>query len=196
MWVALLLLTWGIEGVAGVWFCYHYWIFTEIHYGAGALLTGPGNAVVFVLNALITTLSQEYAPHRHPVVLTQEELAHFLIAVYVAAHVFFLVRGLIAPLWERRKLGVRLNPSGREIQRFEQVFAALERAKAATPDAPPLRRPPFWTVLGDDRGRKMRWIGLVLLVDKWFLMSRHFPPLLDDELHHVNRFNQITRSLS
>src|SRR5260370_36001139 len=104
MWIALLLLTWGIEGVAGVWFCYHYWIFTEIHYGAGALLTGPGNAVVFVLNALITTLSQEYAPHRHPVVLTQEELAHFLITVYVAAPVLFLVRESIARLCERSNM--------------------------------------------------------------------------------------------
>ena len=58
-------------------------------------------------------------------------LARILIAVYVAAHVFFLVRGVIAPIWERHKLGVRLNPSGREVQRFEQVFAALRRAQAA-----------------------------------------------------------------
>src|SRR5260370_41901549 len=100
MWIALLLLTWGIEGVAGVWFCYHYSIFTEIHYGAGALLTGSGNAVGFVLNALITTLSQENAPQRHPVVLTQEELAHFLVAGDVAAHVCVLVVGCIAPLWQ------------------------------------------------------------------------------------------------
>ena len=195
MWIALLLLTWGVEGVAGVWFCYHYWIFTEIHYGAGALLIGPGNAVIFVLNALITTLSQEYAPHRHPVVLTQEELAHFLIAVYVAAHLFFLVRGVIAPSRERHKLGVRLKPSGREVQRFEQVFAALGRTQAATPDAPPLKRPYNWRVHDDDQGMQMRWIGLVLVIDKGLLMSRHFPPLLAHELAHVNSFDLLTRSL-
>src|ERR1700736_2867400 len=87
MWIALLLLTWGVEGVAGGWFCYHYWIFPGIHYGASTFFIGPGNAVVSVVNALTTTLFEDYAPHRHPPVLTQEGLAHFLIAVYVAAHV-------------------------------------------------------------------------------------------------------------
>ncbi len=195
MWIALLLLTWGIEGVAGVWFCYHYWTFTEIHYGAGAFFIGPGNAVVSVVNTLVTTLFQDYAPHRHPPVLTQEGLAHFMIAVYVAAHVLFLLRGVIAPFWERRKLGVRARPSGREIQRFEHVFAALERAQAATPDAPPLKRPRLWTVRDDDQGMHMRWIGLLLVVDRGLLNHRHFPPLLADELAHVNSFDLLTRSL-
>ncbi len=195
MWIALLLLIWGIEGVAGVWFCYHYWTFTEIHYGTGALLIGPGEAVVQVLNALITTLSLSYAPHRHPFVLTQEGLAHFFIAVYVAFHVLALVRGVIAPSRERRKLGVRLKPSGREVQRLEQVFAALGRAQAATPDAPPLKRPYNWKVRDDDQGMQMRWIGLVLVIDRGLLMSRHFPPLLAHELAHVNSFDLLTRSL-
>src|SRR5260370_41247404 len=92
MWIALLLLTWvGLEGVAGVWFCYQYWTFAGIHYGAGSLLIGPGDAVVSVVNAIRTTLSQAHAPHQHPAVLTQETLAHFLIAVYDAAHLLFLL---------------------------------------------------------------------------------------------------------
>jgi len=195
MWIALLLLIWGIEGVAGVWFCYHYWTFTEIHYGTGALLIGPGEAVVQVLNALITTLSSAYAPHRHPFVLTQEGLAHFFIAVYVAFHVLALLRGVSAPSRERRKLGVRLKPSGREVQRFEQVFAALGRVQAATPDAPPLKRPYFWKVRDDDQGMQTRWIGLVLVIDRGLLMSRHFPPLLAHELAHIKSFDLLTRSL-
>ena len=195
MWIALLLLTWGIEGVAGIWFCYHYWTFTEIHYGAGALLIGPGNAVVSVLNAMITMLSQAYAPHRHPVVLTQEGLAHFFIAVYVGAHVLFLLWRGTAPIRERLKLGVRLKPSGREVQRFEQVFVALQRAQMTTPDAPSLKRPPFWKVRDDDQGMQMRWIGLVLVIDRGLLMSRHFPPLLGHELAHANSFDLLTRSL-
>jgi len=195
MWIALLLLTWGIEGVAGVWFCYHYWTFTEIHYGSGAFFIGPGNAVVSVLNALITTLSHASAPHRHPVVPTQEGLAYFFLAVYVAAHVFFLVRGVIAPIRERHKLGVRARPSGREVQRFEQVFAALQRAQMTTPDAPPLKRPFSWKVRDNDQGMHMRWIGLVLVIDSGLLQSRHFPPLLAHELAHVNSFDLLTRSL-
>jgi hypothetical protein len=196
MWIALLLLIWGIEGVAGVWICYHYWTFTELHYGTGAFFIGPGEAVVQVWNALVTTLSHEYAPHQHPFVLTQEGLAHFFIAVYVAFHVFALLRGVTAPSRERRNLGVRLKPSGREVQRFEQVFAALGRAQAATPDAPPLKQPYNWKVRDDDQGMQMRWIGLVLVIDRGLLMSRHFPPLLAHELAHIKSFDLLTRSLS
>ena len=195
MWSALLLLTWGgIEGVAGVWFCYHYWTLTEIHYDHSSIL-GLGNIVVQVWNGLVTSLYHTYAPHRHPSLLTQDGLARILIAVYVAAHVFFLVRGVIAPIWERHKLGVRSMPSGREVQRFEQVFAALGRTQAATPDAPPLKRPYNWRVHDDDQGMQMRWIGLTLVIDRGLLMSRHFPPLLAHELAHVNSFDLLTRSL-
>src|SRR5260370_9864959 len=42
---------------------------------------------------------------------------------------------------------------------------------------------------------QMRWIGLVLVIDKGLLMSRHFPPLLAHELAHVNSFDLLTRSL-
>ena len=195
MWIALLLLTWGIEGAAGVWFCYHYWTFTGIHYGTGALLLGPGEAVVQVVNALIGSVTREYAPHRHPFLLTQDGLARFLIAVYIGAHVLFLARGLVAAVRERHKLGVRQRPSGREVQRFEQVFAVLGRARAATPDAPPLRRPHSWKVRDADQGMQSRWIGLALVTDKGLLMSRHFPPLLAHELAHASSFDLLTRSL-
>jgi hypothetical protein len=195
MWIALLLLTWGIEGVAGIWFCYHYWIFTGIHSGTGVFFTGPGEAVVQVWNALAMALAHEYAPHRHPMVLTQEELAHFFLAAYIAFHVLALLRGAAAPSRERRQLGVRARPSGREVQRFEQVFAALQRSQVATPDAPPLKRPYNWKVRDDDQGMHMRWIGLVLVIDRGLLMSRHFPPLLAHELARTNSFDLLTRSL-
>ena len=196
MWMAMLLLTWGIEGVAGVWFCSHYWTFGGIHSGTGAFLTGPGKVVVQVANALLTTLAQGYAPRRHSLVLTQQGLAHFFVAIYVIAHVLFLMRGLIAPVRERHRLGVRARPSGREVQRFEQVFSALELAQATTPDAPRLRRPCSWKVRDDDQGMQMRWIGLVLVIDRGLLMSRHFPPLLARELAHANSFDLLTRSLN
>lgn len=32
MWLALLVLSWFVEGVVGVWFCYHYWMFTQLQY--------------------------------------------------------------------------------------------------------------------------------------------------------------------
>lgn len=194
MWIALLLLTWGIEGVAGVWFCYHYWTLTEFHYDHSSIL-GLGDAVVQVWNGLVTGLYHTYAPHRHPALLTQDGLARMLVVVYIAFHVLALVRGVTAPMRERHKLGVRLRPSGREVQRFEQAFTSLQRAQATTPGAPKLKAPRFWMVRDDDRGMQMRWIGLVLVIDRGLLMSRHFPPLLAQELAHASSFDLLTRSL-
>ena len=195
MWIVLLLFSWGLEGVAGIWFCYHYWTFSGIHSGSGVFFIGPGEAVVQVWNSLVTSLYQTYAPHRHPILLTQDGLARMFIVIYVAFHVLALARGIIAPVRERHKLGVRLRPSGREVQRFEQVFAALKRAQATTPGAPPLKAPRFWRIRDDDQGMQMRWIGLVLVVDRGLLMSRHFPPLLAHELARINSFDLFTRSL-
>src|SRR5258708_15504309 len=194
MWLALLLLTWGCGGVVCVWFCYLSWTLTEIHYDHSSIL-GLGNIVVQVWNGLVTSLYHTYAPHGHPSLLTQDGLARILIAVYVAVHVVFLVRGVIGPIWERHKLGVRSMPSGREVQRFEQVFAALGRTQAATPDAPPLKRPYNWRVRDDDQGMQMRWIGLTLVIDRGVLVSRHFPPLLAHQLAHVHSFDLLPRSL-
>jgi hypothetical protein len=196
MWIVLLLLTWGIEGAAGVWFCYHYWIFAGIHSNTGTFLIGPGEAIVQVWNGVLIGLYHTYAPSRHPCLLTQDGLARVLIVVYVAFHVLALLRGVTAPVRERHRLGVRVRPSSREVQRFEQVFAALQRSQIATPDAPPLKRPYDWKVRDDDQGMQMRWIGLVLVIDRGLLMSRHFPPLLAQELAHANSFDLLTRSLS
>src|SRR5689334_10491232 len=101
MWIVLLLLTWGIEGVAGVWFCSHYWTLTEFHYDHSSIL-GLGDAIVQVWNGLVTGLSQTYTPHRHPSLLTQDGLARVMVVVYVAFHVLSLVRGLTAPVRERQ----------------------------------------------------------------------------------------------
>lgn len=195
MWIALLVLTWGIEGVAGVWFCYHYWIFAGIHSGTATFLIGPGVAVVRVWNSLVTGLYHTYAPSRHPILLTQDGLGRIFIVIYLAFHVLALARGLTAPVRERHNLGVRLRPSSREIQHFEQVFTALQRAQATTPGAPPLKAPRFWKVRDADQGMQMRWIGLVLVIDRGLLMSRHFPPLLAHELARASSFDLFTRSL-
>lgn len=195
MWIALLSGSWGIEGVLGVWFCYHYWTFTVWYYYKGAYILGPGYDVVQVYNGFMSIWYQAYHIHRHPFVLTQEQVAYFFITVYIAFHVLALIRGLSAPYRERRRLGVRPKPSSREIQRFEQVYAALERTQLATPDAPPIKRPRFWKVRDDNQGMQMRFIGFVLVIDRGLLFSQHFPPLLAHELAHVNSFDLATRCL-
>ncbi len=194
MWLTLLLFTWIVEGVIGVWFCYHYWMFTQVQYGGGATLFGPGYAIVQVYNGFISTWDQAYHPHRHPFVLTQEHIALSVIAIYTALHVLALVRGLVAPYRERHRLGVRGQPSGREIRRFEQVCASLLRAQAI-PDAPTIKRPWVWRVRDDDQGMQMRWIGFVLVIDRGLLYSKHFPALLAHELAHTNSFDLFTRSM-
>jgi hypothetical protein len=195
MWLALLLLSWFVEGVVGVWFCYHYWLVTQVQYDGGALLIGPGYAIVQVYHAFMSAWDQSYHPHRHPLVLTQEHVALFFVAIYLALHVLALVRGLSAPYRERRKLGVRGRPSGREIRRFEQGYASLLRAQSATPDAPTIKRPWVWRVRDDDQGMQMRWIGCVLVIDRGMLYSRHFPALLAHELAHINSFDLFTRCI-
>ena len=195
MWIALLLFSWGLEGVAGVWFCYHYWTLPGIYSSTGAFFIGPGEAVVQVWNVLLTGLYHTYAPSRHPSLLTQDGLARIFIVIYLVFHVLALVRGVTAPVRERHKLGIRLRPSSREVQRFERVFSALQRTQAMTPDAPPLIRPYSWKVRDDDQEMQMRWIGLVLVIDRGLLMSNHFPPLLAHGLAHVNSYDLLTRSL-
>ncbi len=195
MWLALLFLSWVVEGVVGVWFCYHYWMFTQVQYDGGALLIGPGYAIVQVYHAFMSTWDQSYHPHRHPFVLTQEHVALLFVAIYLALHVLALVRGLSAPYRERRRLGVRPQPSGREIRRFEHGYASLLRAQVATPDAPTIKRPWMWQVRDDDQGMQMRFSGCVLVIDRGLLYSRHFPALLAHELAHANSFDLFTRSM-
>jgi Zn-dependent protease with chaperone function len=195
MWFALLLLSWFVELVVGVWFCYHFWMFTQVQYAGGAVLYGPGYAIVQGYNTFISTWDQLYHPHRRPFVLTQEHIALFFVAIYLALHLLALVRGLVAPARERRKLGVRRQPSGREIGRFEQGYASLLRAQAATADAPAVKRPRMWRVRDEDQGMQMRWIGRVLVIDRGLLYSRHFPALLAHELAHSNRFDLFTRGM-
>jgi hypothetical protein len=141
MWLTLLLLSWFVEGVVGVWFCYHFWMFTQLQYDGGVILYGPGYALVQVYNGFMSTWDQTYHPHQHPFVLTQERVALFFVALYLAIHLLAFMRGLIPPYRERRTLGVRGQPSGREIQRFAQGYANLQRAQAATPTAPAIKPP-------------------------------------------------------
>lgn len=195
MWFALLLLSWFVETIVGVWFCYHFWMFTQVQYAGGATLYGPGYALVQVYNAFMSTWDQAYHPHRHPFVLTQEHIALFFVAIYLALHLIGLVRGLVAPARERRNLGIRPQPSGRENFRFEQVCASLLRAQAATPDAPTIKRPWAWRVRDEDQGMQIRWIGFVLVIDQGLLYSRHFPALLAHELAHANSLDLFTRAM-
>lgn len=195
MWLALLSLTWFVEGVVGIWFCYHFWMFTQLQYDGGATLIGPGYAIVQGYNAFMSTWEQTSHPHRHPFVLTQEHVALFFVVIYLSLNLLALVRGLVAPSRERSKLGVRRQPSGREIGRFEQVCASLLRAQAATPDAPTIKRPWMWRVRDEDQGIQMRWIGCVLVIDRGLLHSRHFSALLAHELAQANSFDLLTRCM-
>ena len=196
MWFALLLLSWSFELVFGVWFCYHFWMFTQVQYtGGAALLYGPGYVLVQVYNGFMFTWDRTYHPHWHPFVLKQEHIALFFVAIYLALHLLGLTRGLVAPSRERHKLGVRRQPSGREIVRFEQVYAGLLRAQAATPGAPIIKRPRMWRVRDEDQGMQMHWIGFVLVIDRGLLYSRHFPALLSHELAHSNSSDLFTRTM-
>ncbi len=195
MGIALLLLSWCIEGAVGGWFCAHYWVLTQVRYYGGAAIIGPGYAVVQVYNGFVSSWYAAYHLHRRPFVLTQDHLAVFFIAVYVALHVLALARGVSAAHRVRRRLGVRRRPSGRETRRFEQVYEGLARAQAAAPDAPPIRRPRLWRVYDDDQGMQMRFIGFVLVIDRGLLYSRHFPALLAHELAHVNSPDLLTRGV-
>ena len=98
MWIALLLLSWCVEGVVGIWFCAHYWLFTQFRYDGNATVLGPGYAIVRIYNGFISTWDQAYHLHRHPLVLTQSRLALLLVALYVALHALALARGLVAPI--------------------------------------------------------------------------------------------------
>jgi hypothetical protein len=195
MWFALLLLSWSTEFVVGVWFCYHFWMFTRVQYTGGTILYGPGYALVQGYNAFISSWDQLYHPHRHPFMLTQEHIALFFVAIYLALHLFALVRGLVAPTRERHELGVRKQPSGREIVRLELSYDSLLRAQSATPDAPAVKRPRVWRVRDKDQGMQMRWIGRVLVIDRGLLYSRHSPALLAHELAHYNSFDLFTRGM-
>ena len=154
-----------------------------------------GYALVQGYIGFISMWDQTYHPHRHPFVLTQEHVALFFVTLYLALHLLALVWGLIAPYRERCMLGVRGHPSGREIRRFEQVCAILQRAQAATPDAPAIKLPRMWLVRDEDQGMQMGFIGRVLVIDRGLLYSRHFPALLAHELAHVNSFDLFTRSM-
>src|SRR5260370_15701640 len=141
MWIALLLLSWCVEGVVGIWFCAHYWLFTQFRYDGNATVLGPGYTIIQIYNGFISTWDQAYHLHRHPFVLTQSRLTLLLVAVYVALHALALVRGLVAPYRERRKLGVRRHPTVREIHRLHYLYASLPQPHAPLPHAPPHNPP-------------------------------------------------------
>jgi hypothetical protein len=186
MWFALLALSWGIEILAGGWFLYAFWTVQGWSYQSFTAL-GPGYSVLSTYQALSHLL-------RHPYPLTQVDIAQFLLAVYALFHVLALVRGLSQPARERLKLGVRMQPGGREIERFEHAFDRLVRARINTPGAPALRKPRFWAVR-DGRGMQLQWIGWVLVIDQGLLESKHFPAMLASQLAHYHSFDLLTRTL-
>jgi len=173
MWFALLVLSWGIEMLAGGWFLYYFWTAQGWSY-KGFSQPGPGYSVLYTYHAL----SQLF---RHPYPLTQVQIAQFFLMGYALFHVLALIHGLAWPARERLKLGVRMQPSIREVERFERAFDRLARTRPAVPDAPALRKPRFWAVR-DGHGVQVRWIGWVLVIDRGLLESQHFPALLTNML--------------
>src|SRR5260370_35801967 len=113
MWIALLVLTWFVEGVVGVWFCYHYWMFTQFRYYGDTAIPGPGFEVVKLYNGFVSTSGH------HSYVLTQQGLALFFVVVYIALHLFSFVRGLVEPVAMGGGLGVWCVQSARAFQRSE-----------------------------------------------------------------------------
>jgi hypothetical protein len=186
MWIALLLLSWSIETVLGGWFLYSFWTVQGWSY-KGFTEPGPGYSVLYTYQALSHLF-------RHLYPLTQVNIAQFFLVVYAVFHLLALIRGLSQPARERLKLGIRMQPSIREIERFERAFDQLARTRLTVPDALVLRKPRFWGVR-DGRGMQMRWIGWVLVIDQGLLESKHFPALLAHELAHYNSFDLSTRTL-
>jgi hypothetical protein len=186
MWFALLVLTWGTEILAGGWFLYAFWTFQGWSY-RGITMPGPGSSVLFTYQALSHFF-------RHPYPLTQVKIAQFLLIGYALLHILALIRGLSQPARERLKLGVRMQPSVREIERFERAFEQLARTRLNAPGAPALHKPRFWAVR-DGRGMQIRWIGWVLVIDQGLLESKYFPALLASQLAHSHSFDLLTRTL-
>ena len=94
-------------------------------------------------------------PLRHPYPLAQADIAQFLLVGYTLFQALALIRGLGQPDRERLKLGVRMQSSVREIERFECAFERLERTRLNVPGAPALRKLRFW-VVRDGRGMRIR----------------------------------------
>lgn len=186
MWFALLALSWGIEMLAGGWFLHAFWTFQGWSYH-GIIVPGPGSSVLFTYQGFSHLL-------HHPYPLTLANIAQFLLIGYALLHVLALVRGLSLPARERLKLGVRMQPSVREIERFERAFEQLARTRRNVAGAPALRKPRLWAVR-DGRGMQIRWIGWVLVIDQGLLESRHFPALLASQLAHSHSFDLLTRTL-
>ncbi len=194
MWMALLVLSWAVELVGGGWFLYRFWTFETWQYAGSATIYGLGYCIVWVYNAVVSTWYHAYHLHGHPYLLTQEQVARFFLLVFVALHVLAALRGLGLPARERLKLGVRMQPSAREIERFERAFAQLVRGRLTNQDAPPVKKPRFWAVR-DGRGMQIRWIGWVLVIDAGLLANKHFPALLAHELARSSSIDLLTRTL-
>lgn len=186
MWFALLVLSWGTEILAGGWFLYAFWTFQRWSYH-GITAPGPGPSVLFTYQALSHLF-------RHPYPLSLMNIAQFFLLSYMLFHALALIRGLSQPARERLKLGVRMQTSVRETERFERAFEQLVRTRINTPGAPALRKPSFWAVR-DGRGMQIRWIGWVLVIDQGLLESKHFPALLASQLAQAHSFDLLTRTL-
>lgn len=182
---ALIVLSWGIEILAGGWFLYAFWTFQGWSYH-GITVAGPGPSILFTYQTLSHLL-------RHPYPLTLANIAGFLLIGYALLHVLALVRGLSQPARERFRLGVRMQPSEREIERFERALEQLTRTRLNVACAPALNRPRNWAVR-DGRGLQIRWIGRVLVIDQGLLENKHFPALLASQLAHFHSFDLLTRT--
>ena len=186
MWFSLLALSWGLELLAGGWFLYAFWTFQAWSYH-GITVPGPGPGVLFTYQAL------SHLSH-HPYPLTLVNIAQFLLVIYALLHVLALVLGLSQPARERHRLGVRMRPGVREIERFERACEQMARSRLNIAGAPALCRPRFWAVR-DGRGMQIRWIGWVLVIDQGLLESKHFPALLASQLAHSHSFDLLSRTL-
>jgi len=194
MGIALLLLSWGVELGGGGWCVYTFWMVEQWQGVGHVTIYGPGYVIVWLYNTMVLNWYHAEHLHRHPSLLTQEQVAWFFLLVFVALHLLAAIHGLSQPARERTKLGVRMHPSAREIDRFEQAFTQLLRGRPTHQDAPSLKKPRFWKVR-DGRGMQIRWIGWVLVIDEGLLASKHFPALLAHALARTSSLDRFTRTL-
>src|SRR5260370_7104406 len=138
MWIGLVLLCWSSEMVAGGWFLYSFWTIPGWSYQS-ITEPGPGSSLLYTYSALSHLF-------RHPYPLTQANIAQFFLVVYAVFHVLALLRGLGQPARERLKVCVRMQPSIREIERFERAFDHLVPTRLTLP-YPPLLKTPRWPSL-------------------------------------------------
>lgn len=109
-------------------------------------------------------------------------------------HIGLVILRLLAPAWERFRLGLR-KPSERERLQVEVAYDMLEDLAKWT-SSMKIKHPRTFLVR-DTSEMQVRFMGMKLVIDRPLILSYHtlLPPLLAHELGHYNSSDRITRFL-